>query len=49
MTCRIDENALDSGTGFPGMLTVFCNGQEGMYKVSRECKALIFVAIIFEG
>ena len=48
VTCRIDENALDSGTGFPGMLTVFCNGQKEMYKVGRESKASIFVVIYFE-
>ena len=49
MTFRINENVLDSRTRFPGMLTVFCNGQKGMYKVGRECKASIFVVIIFEG
>ena len=48
MTCRIDENVLDSGTGFPGMLRFFCNGQKGMYEVGRECKASIFRVIIFD-
>ena len=49
MTCWIDENVLDRGTGFPGMLTVFCNGQKRMYKVGRECKASVLAVIIFEG
>ena len=48
MTFRIDENVLDSGTGFPGMLTFFCNGQKGMYKVGRKCKASIFPVITFD-